>query len=237
MEDIGQTFAFSKIHSIVLPASMQVIPNHAFYRCTQLSQVTLSEGVEEISKEAFGSCDALESITLPASLKEIDSYAFCDSKKLTNVVFAGDPVIYGNAFLRCPCEGDILLRSFNQTDTIPYTADMGTPVHMAQMLEDLTGKTLLEQAAHFFVSCDANITSYAYGKEENGSCQQIGEPLAKCKQVEKLILQDGVIVGVVIDDVNVTEGETVCTYSASEDDGSGSRSREDYATLIFRAEV
>ena len=237
MEDIGQTFAFAPIHSIVIPASMQVIPSHAFYRCKQLSQVTLSEGVKEIVKEAFGGCDALETITLPASLAEIDSYAFCDCKALTNVVFAGDPVIYGNAFLRCPCEGDILLRSFNQTDTIPYTADMDTPVHMEQMLKVLAGKTLLEQAAHFSVSCDVNITSYAYGEEEGSSCRQSGEPLAKCKQVEKLILQDGVIVGVVIDGVYVTEGETFCTYSASEDDGSGSRSREDYATLIFQAEV
>ena len=78
------------------------------------------------------------------------------------------------------------------------------------------------------------ITDYSYGKETGGEQGQVGKPLALCTDVEKVIMQDGVIVGVVIDGVPVPEGKTTCTYSASEDDGAGTRVREDYATLIFR---
>lgn len=237
MEDIGQTFAYAPIRSIVLPASLKVIDTYAFYRCEKLEQVTLTEGVEEIGKEAFGRCTALRSVAFPASLTEIGSYAFSDCAALTDVSFAGDPVIYKYAFRNSPCEEQILLREFGNTATVPYTAEMGEIAHLDLLMKTLADKPFSAQADHFFVSTDMSITRYAYGDEEGTEQRELGKPLALCMDVEKLIVLDGVIVGVVIDDVPVIEGKTTCTYSASEDDGAGSRSREDYATLIFKEEI
>ena len=95
---------------------------------------------------------------------------------------------------------------------------------------------MAEQFAHFALSASASISSYAYGREEGPTAFSHAQPFPS-SDVSELILRDGILVGAVVDGCQVIVGHTVCTYSASEDDGAGSRSREDYCTLLFSAEA
>ncbi|MDR2803003.1 MAG: leucine-rich repeat protein [Treponema sp.] len=55
----------------------------AFYGCTSLETVTLSDRLETISKEMFSACTKLAVINMPAALKKINDSAFASCTKIT----------------------------------------------------------------------------------------------------------------------------------------------------------
>lgn len=61
---------------VILPDTIKVIGEGAFYGMTSLTQVNLPEGVEYIGIQAFGGCDKLKSIKLPDSLIFIEGNPF-----------------------------------------------------------------------------------------------------------------------------------------------------------------
>lgn len=52
------------------------IGKHAFYDCSNLASIVISEGVTSIGDYAFFNCSSLASITLPESLTSIESETF-----------------------------------------------------------------------------------------------------------------------------------------------------------------
>lgn len=66
----------STIENIVIPESLNYIPDYAFYKWPRLNQVTIHDKVERIGKYAFYECKALASLTLPESLATIGNAAF-----------------------------------------------------------------------------------------------------------------------------------------------------------------
>jgi hypothetical protein len=58
--------------------------SYAFYKCTNLSTVSLPPNLEIIGESAFRDCSSLTSITLPNSLKSIRAFAF-DGAGLTSI--------------------------------------------------------------------------------------------------------------------------------------------------------
>lgn len=52
------------------------IGEHAFYDCSSLASIVISEGVTSIGDYAFFNCSSLASITLPESLTSIESETF-----------------------------------------------------------------------------------------------------------------------------------------------------------------
>ena len=76
----------SAITSIVVPGSVQIIDNHAFYSCYELKTVYLAEGVMSIGQYSFGDCSDLEEISLPTTLESIDYNAFYDCKYLKRII-------------------------------------------------------------------------------------------------------------------------------------------------------
>ena len=106
-------FSKSDIESIVLPDSLTVISDsafyghqnlrkvvfgkstvkigyYAFYGCKSLESITFSEGLEEIGNHAFTSCESLKKVIFPKSLKKIDSSAFSYCSNLECISFLGD---------------------------------------------------------------------------------------------------------------------------------------------------
>ena len=83
----------SSLQSIKLPKSVTVIGNlnygssYAFFNCTSLASVDLSEctALERIESYAFANCTSLTAITLPASVKSISEDAFRYCTKLQTV--------------------------------------------------------------------------------------------------------------------------------------------------------
>ena len=85
IESLGWiTFRYSSITDIVIPGSVKVVDRAAFYRCSNLCYVVLSEGVEEL-EDAFGNCKNLEYVVFPASLKKVDEDVFENSTPLLYV--------------------------------------------------------------------------------------------------------------------------------------------------------
>ncbi len=69
-----------ELKKIVIPASVTVIKEGAFYGC-DLETVVLSEGLLEIQNSAFGACDCLKSVVIPDSVQSIGerAFSFCTS--------------------------------------------------------------------------------------------------------------------------------------------------------------
>ena len=90
--------------SAAIPASVKTIGDSAFYGCSGLISVTVSEGVESVGSNAFRGCTALKSIALPASVGSVGDGAFMSCTELAGAVFApgSKQVIMGdNLFVQC----------------------------------------------------------------------------------------------------------------------------------------
>lgn len=86
----------SDIREITLPSTLKSIEEKAFFRCN-ISAVTLPDTLELIGKDAFTYCSGLREITIPASVKEIGDYAFynCTSLLKIDVLSAEESLALG----------------------------------------------------------------------------------------------------------------------------------------------
>ena len=85
-------------------ASDVTIGNYAFYNCTRLSDVSLSENITKIGESAFAYCESVLSLTIPGSVETIGINAFQSCVKLEKVVFNGSEIeisVGEGAFLDC----------------------------------------------------------------------------------------------------------------------------------------
>ncbi len=81
--------------------STKFIGNDAFYNCTSLTSVTVSDAVIYIGNSAFFGC-SLTSITLPANLTNIREHTFSDCNAMTSIeIPAGVTSIGDSAFRDC----------------------------------------------------------------------------------------------------------------------------------------
>lgn len=86
--EIISTKAFYKcgnLTALTIPQSVKRIEEKAFFRCSALKEVKLPENLEFIGKDGFSYCSALTEIVIPASVKKIDEYAFYNCGALVNV--------------------------------------------------------------------------------------------------------------------------------------------------------
>lgn len=78
------------------------IGDKAFYRCSDLTSVTIPNSVTSIGERAFGYCTGLTSVPFPNSVTSIGSYAFEDCSGLTSVTIPESVTSIGNhAFFDC----------------------------------------------------------------------------------------------------------------------------------------
>ena len=82
--------------------SASTIGDYAFYNCSSLTSIEITDSVESIGSGAFFGCSGLTSITIPNSVTSIGGSAFCDCSGLTSVTI-GDSVtsIGERVFYRC----------------------------------------------------------------------------------------------------------------------------------------
>ena len=70
----------TSIHKLQVPSSVTIIDEYAFQRCTNLTDVILSEGIQVIKGGAFSLCRSLESINIPSTVESIEIEAFYRTK-------------------------------------------------------------------------------------------------------------------------------------------------------------
>lgn len=90
------------ITSVTLPENVWQIGSQAFYGCTALSNVELSN-VQDISTKAFEGCTALQDIVLPLSVTGIGEHAFYGCSSLISVLCRpyDAPALGTDAFTGC----------------------------------------------------------------------------------------------------------------------------------------
>lgn len=112
---------------LIIPKSIKVIEDHAFYHCTYLDYLTLQEGLQEIQAYAFANCSSsyfrsleipntvkllgdhafygctnIQSISFRPNLAEIPSYAFAECTSLTRINLPENiETINDHAFYHC----------------------------------------------------------------------------------------------------------------------------------------
>ena len=75
---------------------------YAFYKCTNLSLISLPSGLTSIGEYAFGSCTNLALTSLPSGITSVGGNAFSRCTGLTSITFQGKPnSIASNAFNGC----------------------------------------------------------------------------------------------------------------------------------------
>lgn len=70
-----RSFLDTRIKSVSIPPSVKAIYNGAFWNCSELEKVELSEGLKELDDFAFSGCMNLKELRLPDSLVSIGEYA------------------------------------------------------------------------------------------------------------------------------------------------------------------
>ena len=73
---------------MVIPKTVESIPDAAFYKCTKLKELKVESGsaLVSIGKVAFAHCTSLATLNLPSSLETFGSGAFYNCTELRSVI-------------------------------------------------------------------------------------------------------------------------------------------------------
>jgi uncharacterized repeat protein (TIGR02543 family) len=95
-------FPKGKSGPYAIPEGVTRIRDHAFIRCSFLTDIAIPYGVAEIGDYAFASCGSLKNVSMPDSVVNIGASAFATCSALEKVAFGKQTVNIGPyAFYRC----------------------------------------------------------------------------------------------------------------------------------------
>lgn len=118
------------ITSVVIPDSVQEIGLWAFYECKALPHITIPDSVQKIGQSAFEGCTALAAVVIPDSVKEIRSKAFAECSSLTAIAIPASVQTIGpEAFLDCKSLRTVEIKGNTQCYS---NAFWGTPYQEAK---------------------------------------------------------------------------------------------------------
>lgn len=98
-----------KMTHVILPAGIQYIGNHAFYKCTKLrgmsmlseesgnSEFNIPYGTVTIENKAFFGCEEIRTVSFPSTLEYIGDHAFSNCPKLKSAYIPDNVQRIGNA--------------------------------------------------------------------------------------------------------------------------------------------
>ncbi len=134
--------ARNSIKNLVLSSGVTSIGEFAFYRCEELTSVSLPNGLQSIKYGAFAYCPKLTSISIPKTVTEYESEAILGCVELSSVtVEAGNPVYHsnGNCLIET-AEKRLVLGSSN--GIIPADGSVTSIGDYAYSLSNLTSITI-----------------------------------------------------------------------------------------------
>ena len=95
-------YGCSSLTSITISNSVTSIGDVAFYHCSSLTSITIPNSVTSIGNSAFYGCSSLTSITIPNSVSSIRNYTFQGCSSLTSITIPNSVTSIGdNAFKDC----------------------------------------------------------------------------------------------------------------------------------------
>ena len=107
-----------------------------------------------------------------------------------------------------------------------------------EMLKILEGETIAQQTGYYYVTESHRFYRTAYGKITSEDLHKYAKKLCDYDGVRSLLIKDGILVGAKIegmwsDEEKLFRGKPVCIYYADDNEGSGTKEREDNAYLMF----
>lgn len=146
----GAFYCCTALKSVILSDSVTSIECGAFYNCSALESVGIGSGVKTIEDDAFRDCSALETLTLQEGIESIGHSAFRGCTSLQSVVIPDSVTsISYNVFYQCTSLTTLIIGS--------GVTSMGTYVFgSCSALENLTikeGVTIIANGT--FYGCSA----------------------------------------------------------------------------------
>ncbi len=90
------------VKSVIIPDSVTVIGEYAFWDCSSLKSVIIPNSLKSINEGTFCGCSSLTSVNIPDSVTSIGCNAFKGCSSLTSIIIPNSvTVIRGDAFSEC----------------------------------------------------------------------------------------------------------------------------------------
>ncbi|MGM9600944.1 MAG: leucine-rich repeat protein, partial [Faecousia sp.] len=141
-----------KIQQVIVEEGVTNIGHFSFYKCTNLTSVTLPQSLLVIGNYAFFGCTGLTSITIPESVNTIRTSAFQGCTGLKSITFTGNaPTVGTNAFYR------VTATAYYPGDNTTWTSDK---------LQNYGGKLTWELATPPGVTVSGTVSSFGTETED-----------------------------------------------------------------------
>lgn len=109
---IPAAFFGSSLESVVIPSTIDKLPQNLFHSNKKMSSVSLSEGLTAIGEFAFKACYSLTGLTIPSTVTSIAQSAFASCVNLREIrIPAGVNSVGSDLFDECYSLGSILWNS------------------------------------------------------------------------------------------------------------------------------
>lgn len=92
----------AKKNAFILPKSVTIINDFAFFGCASLSTISIPETIKYIGKSAFSFCESLKQVQIPQSVTIINSNTFSYCKSIESIIIPISVNVIGeDAFCQC----------------------------------------------------------------------------------------------------------------------------------------
>lgn len=160
----SNAFRQSGIERVVIPSSVRIIEEYAFFRTPYLASVVFSNGDIEIGEAAFSECTSLASINLRSGKKNIGEFAFRNSNSLVDFNFGfGIEEIGERAFVGTILETIKLPSSLKRIGA--YAFNSMTSLNSIEFggLEEVIGANSFEGSSITSLVIPGSVTTISYG--------------------------------------------------------------------------
>lgn len=131
-ETIGYAAFYKCVNltSITLPEGLKTIENAAFVKCEGLKTIEIPYSVTSLGGYTFSGCSSLEEATIHANISQIQEYTFANCKSLKKVSVPSSVKSLGdNAFAGCPEDCRVIASDDNNISLFGMNDESeGTPV-------------------------------------------------------------------------------------------------------------
>ncbi len=121
-------FECTSLKSVTISNNVTKIGDYAFSSCTGLTEVKIGSGIKQISWGAFAGCDALTYFNIPNNVTEILSYAFANCSALTSINIPSS-VTYLGGWVFEGCANLVSVTIPDSVTHIGYSAFDGTALY------------------------------------------------------------------------------------------------------------
>ena len=190
---IGESafYGCSNLTTVTISENSQLttIDSHAFYECSSLTSIYVPSGVTSISEYAFQSCSNLTTVTIGenSQLTTIEQYAFSNCSSLVSIIIPDSVTTIGNyAFKDCSNLTTVTIGENSQLTTIGEYA-----FYNCSSLTSIYIPSSVTTIGNYAFGDCSNLTTVTIG--ENSQLTTIGESVfSNCSSLASIYIPDSV---------------------------------------------